>query len=69
MRDTQIRWEHINSERNGHRLFDVYCHLNSCCEECNKRVRFWCKVKDRLITHQDNIIRKMLNKRWYCDNA
>lgn len=21
-----------------------YCNLQSCCEECDKKIRFWCKV-------------------------
>lgn len=63
MRDAQIRWEHINAERNGRRLFDVYCCLNSCCEECSKKVRFLCKVIDRLTKLQEKIIRKSLDKK------
>lgn len=63
MRDTQIRWEHIKAARKGRRLFTVYCDLNSCCEECNKKVRFLCKVKERLTACQDKIIRKSLDKK------
>ena len=40
---------------------DRYCYLESCCEECNKKVRFWCKVKDKLIKHQEKIIKKSLD--------
>ena len=68
MRDTKIRWEHINAETEGHRLFDKYCCLNSNCKGCNKRVRFWCNVKERLIQRQEKIIREVLNKRWCSDN-
>ena len=63
MTDKQIRWKHIQLERNGRRLFDTYCGLNSCCEECNKNVRFWCKVKEHLVLHQESIIKNMLDTR------
>ena len=63
MKDKDLTWDIVNSELKGHRLFERYCWLNSCCEECNKKVRFWCKVKDRLIKHQEKIITKSLNKR------
>ena len=63
MKDKDLTWDIVNSELKGHRLFEHYCWLNSCCEKCNKKVRFWCKVKDRLIKHQEKIITKSLNKR------
>ena len=63
MKDKDLTWDIVNSELEGHRLFERYCWLNSCCAECNKKVRFWCKVKDRLIKHQEKIITKSLNKR------
>lgn len=69
MRDTQIRWQHINEVQKGRRLFDTYCQLNGCCEECNRKVRFWCKVKERLIKHQEKIIKNVLDKRWRADNG
>ena len=62
-KDKDLTWDIVNSELKGHRLFERYCWLNSCCEEGNKKVRFWCKVKDRLIKHQEKIITKSLNKR------
>lgn len=69
MEDKQIQWEHINAARKGNRLFDSYCFLNSCCEECSKKVRFWCKVKERIAQRQEKIIKKMLDKRGMFDNA
>ena len=63
MTDKQIRWEHIKLERNGRRLFDTYCGLNGCCEECNPKIRFWCKVKERLIQHQEKILKCILDRR------
>lgn len=63
MTDKQIRWQQIKAERGGRRLFDVYCSLNGCCEECNKKVRFWCKVKERIILLQEKIIKRLLDKR------
>lgn len=67
MRDNQILWKHIQLERNGRRLFNTYCGLNSCCEECNKKVRFWCKIKERLVCHQEKIIKKLLDEREYAE--
>ena len=69
MTDKQIRWEHVKQELPGRRIFDKYCSLNGCCEECNKKVRFWCKVKERLILHQEKIIKKVLDEREMKDNA
>lgn len=63
MKDREIRWRHVNPVLRGRRLFEKYCHLNGCCEECNKKVRFWCKVKELLIKHQEKIIKKTLNRR------
>lgn len=63
MKDKDLTWDIVNSELKGHRLFERYCRLNSCCENCNKKVRFWCKIKDQLIKHQEKIITKSLNKR------
>lgn len=67
MRDNQILWKHIKLERNGRRLFYTYCGLNGCCEECNKKVKFWCKVKEHLICHQEKIIKKLLDQREYAE--
>lgn len=63
MNDKELTWDMVNSEWKGERLFVRYCWFNSCCENCNKNVRFWCKIKDRLIKHQEKIITKLLNKR------
>lgn len=63
MDDKQIRWQHIKLERKGRRLFDVYCSLNGCCECCNKKVKIWCKVKERIALHQEKIITKLLDRR------
>ena len=62
MKDKDLTWDIVNSEGKG-RLFDRYCYLNSCCEECNKKVRFWCKVKDKLIKRQEKIIKKTLDNK------
>ena len=63
MKDKDLTWNIVNSELKGYRLFQRYCHFNSCCENCNTRVRFWCKVKNRLTEHQEKIIKKLLDKR------
>ena len=63
MHDKRIRWEHINAQQKRCRLFDKYCWLIGCCDVCNKKVRFWCKVKEYLTKRQEKIIRKVLDKR------
>ena len=63
MKDKDLTWDIVNSEHRGHRLFNRYCNLNSCCEYCNKKVRFWCKAKERLVKHQEKIIKEILDKR------
>lgn len=63
MKDKYLTWEIVNSEKRGCGLFDRYCWLNSACETCNPKVRFWCEVKRRLTKHQEKIITKILNKR------
>lgn len=63
MKDKDLTWDIVNSELIGRRLFDRYCHFNSCCEDCNSKVRFWCKVKNRVIEHQEKIIKKSLDRR------
>lgn len=63
MKDKDLTWDIVNSELIGHSLFNRYCHFNSCCENCNPKVRFWCKVKKRLVKHQEKIIKKELDRR------
>ncbi len=63
MKAEDLTWEIVNSELIGHPLFDRYCNFNSCCENCNPKVRFWCKVKLKIKKHQEKIITKILDKR------
>ena len=63
MKDKDIKWADVNSLDGIAGLFERYCFLNGCCEDCSKKVRFWCKVKNRIRTHQVKIITKSLNKR------
>ena len=35
-----------------------YCDLHNCCEICNPKVRFWCKVIARIEDLQTKIINK-----------
>ena len=63
MKDKDLTWEIVNSELVRKPLFNRYCNFVSCCEYCNSRVRFWCKVKVYLTKHQEKIISKSLNKR------
>ena len=63
MKDEDIKWDDVNSLDKITGLFKRYCFLNSCCETCSKKVRFWCVVSDHIRTHQEKIIKKLLNKR------
>lgn len=62
-KDKDITWDDVNSLDRITGLFKRYCFLNSCCEHCNPKVRFWCKFKVKLTKHQEKIITKLLNKR------
>jgi hypothetical protein len=61
VKDKDIKWDDVNSLDRITGLFGKYCFLNSCCENCNKKVRFWCVIKDRIREHQEKIITKLLN--------
>lgn len=63
MKDKDIKWDDIESLDKITGLFKRYCFSNSCCENCNKKVRFWCKIKDRIREHQEKIITKLLDNR------
>ena len=41
-------------------LRERFCSMVSCCEYCNRRVRFWCRVNSRIGEHQTKIIKKLL---------
>ena len=50
------------SRREGRRVQgykDAYCQLQSCCEECDRKVRFWCKVIRKIEKLQVKIILKI----------
>lgn len=63
MKENEITRDIINSSYRGRGLFYKYCHLVSCCEDCNKKIRFWCKVKRKIESHQNKLIEKILRKR------
>lgn len=46
-------WTSTGSRRG---YFAAYCGEISHCGECNRRVRFLCKVKDKIAMLQQNII-------------
>ena len=37
-----------------------YCDLHDCCEVCNPKVRFWCKVIRKIEDWQIKIIEKLI---------
>ncbi len=58
--------EEVNKSRHqGYSVYGIkkgYCDLQNCCEHCNKRVRFWCKVISVIEEHQAKIIKKICSK-------
>lgn len=39
--------------------FKGYCDLHDCCEGCNKKIRFLCKIKVKIEKLQTKIINKI----------
>jgi hypothetical protein len=62
MKELKVTKEMVNKSRHqGHSVhgsFKGFCDLHSCCEECNKKVKFWCKVKTKIEDIQTRIIDK-----------
>ena len=42
--------------------FQAYCNEHGCCDHCDKRVRFLCKVKCRIEEWQTKIIKALRRK-------
>jgi len=40
----------------------AFCSLNDCCENCDKHIRFWCKVMHKIEDIQTGRILKICNK-------
>lgn len=50
-----------NGKRYG--TYRTYCELHGCCDICNPKVRFLCKVRNNLINSiQEFIIKKEISK-------
>ncbi len=52
------------SRRQGYRIYGVkkgYCDLHDCCDMCNVRVRFWCKIIKRIEDRQTKIIKRIID--------
>lgn len=52
------------SRRKGYCVHGIkkgYCDLHSSCDECNKKVRFWCRVITFIEDLQTEIIKKLVN--------
>lgn len=46
-------------DKNLYDYYKSYCSLMSCCEECNSKIRFWCKVIDKIRDIQKKYILKI----------
>ena len=47
----------------GYKVYGIkqgYCNLHDCCEICNPKVRFWCKVIKLIEDWQTKIINKIV---------
>lgn len=42
--------------------YDAFCALVGSCEECDKKIRFWCKVRCKIQNHQTIRIIKICRK-------
>lgn len=42
---------------NVYGTFQTYCNEHSCCDDCDRKVRFLCKVKNRIEELQSKIIK------------
>lgn len=40
----------------------AFCSLNDCCENCDKHIRFWCKVTRKIEKIQEKRILKICVK-------
>lgn len=52
-----------DSRHQGYSVYGIkkgYCDLHDCCEICNSKVRFWCKVIARIEGLQTKIINKLV---------
>lgn len=63
-KEMAVTKEMINESRHqGYSVYGIkkgYCDLHSCCEVCNKKVRFWCKVISFIEDLQIKIIKKIV---------
>lgn len=56
------RKELETGRRSGSNIYGYkksYCGYQSCCEECDKRIRFWCKVIQKIEDIQTKRILKI----------
>ena len=58
MKENEITRDIINSSYRGRGLFYKYCHLVSCCEDCNKKFVFGAKLSEKLKVIKINCLRK-----------
>lgn len=55
--DVQNARQNATHSVNG--IFATFCDLNSSCDDCNRRVRLWCKIRNRIRKRQETIIKKL----------
>ena len=48
----------VPSAYQHHGVFKRYCNAHSHCDKCNKKIRYWCNIKDRITKHQEKIINR-----------
>lgn len=60
MSESKITREELNESRfqgnNVRGYFKAYCDLNDCCEYCNRWVRMFCRLKNKIEELQVKII-------------
>lgn len=64
--ELKVTKQMLNESRHrDHRVYGIkkgYCDLHDCCEICNPKVRFWCKVIARIENLQTKIINREIVK-------
>ena len=62
MKNIKVTKQMLHDSRfQGYSVYDIkkgYCNLHNCCEICNPKVRFWCKIIARIEKLQTKIINK-----------
>ena len=60
------RQELQDSRHRGYKVYgyyNAYCYAQDCCDKCDRTVRFWCKVKNKIEKIQEKRILKICQQK------